>query len=247
MSRPLLLVFFMLFLNGCQNGLRTQGVRTYYENGSIKEEYYVNPDSSQHKHFIYNNYRVGIYKLYYPSRNIKVYCFYKDNRKDSLYISFYENGTIKEKLYYQNGELFGEQFYYYANAHLARYAVVDGFGNVIYVQKFDSLGSRFCDEGVAVSPDFYCPACHGDTAYAEQILINTMISRPIGKHIEVYLGTQDKTTYKRELLEANSNNVVAFNIKLHKGLNFFDVIAEIVDSSDNSHKSDTLHRKVYFK
>ena len=58
-------------------------IRTYHDNGILKEEYYVINDKKE-----------GIYKSYYENGQIWVICNYIDGKKNGEYKSYSEDGIL---------------------------------------------------------------------------------------------------------------------------------------------------------
>jgi antitoxin component YwqK of YwqJK toxin-antitoxin module len=95
---------------------------SYYENGEVHENYYINGDGQKHgEYHLYNNLGVligqynyinskleGIYKSYFPNCNLQISCNYKNNKFDGLYTEYNIYGkVIKEKIY-TNGDIIEE-------------------------------------------------------------------------------------------------------------------------------------------
>lgn len=183
---------------------------TYYPNKSIAEKYYVKSDSIKEGQFI----------SYYKNGSIKGKCFFKNDKLDSIYKVYYEDGKLEDSLNYSKGYLFGEQFYFYSNSTLRKYAVVDGFDDVIYVLIYDSLGNEIKREGMAISPNIYCDVCnnHGKVNVGKTVLLNLMCSTPPDTEIEIYYGEilNPLGNLKKEKLSIKQNNAIAQEIAFTK-------------------------------
>jgi TonB family protein len=78
--------------------------RVYYLSGKLKSElhYYKKLDEKTNKN---TNVRNGQYQLWNENGKLKIDCAYKEGKKDGLFATYWENGNIKRKDIYLNGEL----------------------------------------------------------------------------------------------------------------------------------------------
>lgn len=238
-SNVYLLLIIAFVLNSCSNNKSDlKEVTTYFPDKSVAEKYYVRNDSIKE----------GRYISFYKNGNINAVCYLKNNKLDSTYIDHYDNGQLADSLNYADGDLFGEQFYYYRDGTLRKYAVVDGYGDVIYALRFDSLGNEIYREGVAVSGNFYCDKCVKDEIHlGEKFYINTMCSTPPNTSTAVSWGMLNEkgTKETEELLEIYSNNIVSFSPKpKQKGVYTLYIKGVIKDKSNSILQVDSFTHKL---
>lgn len=67
----------------------------YYENGTVKKEYFLNEDCQLE----------GSYKEYHDNGNVLVDCIYKDGKVEGEAHIYKENGDLFLKYYYQDGSI----------------------------------------------------------------------------------------------------------------------------------------------
>ncbi|WP_438710453.1 hypothetical protein ACSTS3_16190 [Aquimarina muelleri] len=113
MLKKILYLFILIVLIGCKEKLTK--VVEYYDNGSIKETYYIDKDSIKHGESIeyFPNGRVGLTTKYTNGKIKDTIFYYRDNNSirmkeffltnDNVYYEdFYPNGSIRQKGIFNN-------------------------------------------------------------------------------------------------------------------------------------------------
>lgn len=126
----------------CQKN-RPNIVKTYYQNGKLRSAIAYIKDSIKDGRALY----------YYPSGQIKREEFYRDDVLDSSFKEYHENGKLKRKGNYSfGGNIMGSFYYYNETGNLRAYNAKDYLGKTFYVVKFNQLGAKVKEDGIAVSP-----------------------------------------------------------------------------------------------
>lgn len=186
---------------------------------------------------------------YYPSGAIKSkYWCDKDSIKDGKFWEYYENGIIEKDLNYSMGYRFGEQRYFYEDGAIERYAVVDGFGGVIYVKKWDETGSVISEEGVAISPELYCDKySKGNVKQYDTIYFQTTISLPppvMSYRINKWFIHKEMVPIKSENLKVGEHNTITFaEVFSDTGHYRLFIACTLIDSNGAVFLSDTNFKK----
>lgn len=231
-----LTIFTFFTCNSNKSGLRE--IKTFFPDKSIAEIYYVKNDSIKENQYI----------SYYKNGNINSICFFRDNQLDSTVRTYYESGQLSDSTNYSKGYLFGEQFYFHENGQLKKYIVVDGFGDVIYVLKYDKQGQEISREGMAISPNIYCDILEKKVVKKGQIaIINFMCSTPPNSFTEVYYGELSNPLGSKEFirLRITKNNVIPHEITFTKeGKYQFYFLGIIKDNNGMVLVRDSIYKEV---
>lgn len=126
-----------IFIN---DSVKNGWYKTYFETGVIKEE----------KNYILGK-KNGSQKTYFENGSLEKDILFKEGVQHGKAVGYYENGKIKSKGYWQNGKGYGNTLFYYINGTLKQYSCYDLFGETMYVIKWDSLGNKIKEEGLAIS------------------------------------------------------------------------------------------------
>jgi hypothetical protein len=114
--------------------------KTYYETGEIQEE---------------KNYKLGkkegLQKTYFKNEKLERTVTFKNGIQEGEAVGYYENGKRKLQGFWKNGKGYGNAIYYYPDGKLQHYNCYDLFGEIMYVIKWDSLGNKLKEEGLAIS------------------------------------------------------------------------------------------------
>jgi antitoxin component YwqK of YwqJK toxin-antitoxin module len=97
-------------------------VRTYHENGNLKEEY-----------FQINKIKNGVYKSYHSNNNIQIECNYVDDMLHGPYKKYYSNNNLILECNYKNGKL-NEKYKAYADPRYNNFS--DNTTIHLYCQKY---------------------------------------------------------------------------------------------------------------
>ena len=70
--------------------------------------------------FIVDNYgrKNGVYKCFYPTRDIFIYCYFNSGLRHGLFRMYYPNMKLKEMGYFEHGNRYGEHLKYYSNGSI---------------------------------------------------------------------------------------------------------------------------------
>jgi antitoxin component YwqK of YwqJK toxin-antitoxin module len=84
-------------------------IKSYYPNGNIKS-----------REFSHNNKANGLYVLYYPEKNERIYekIYVKNNHLNGKGVGFYENGKINSIMYFKMGKNVGTWKTFDSSGHL---------------------------------------------------------------------------------------------------------------------------------
>ena len=107
MLKTLLYLFILIVLLGCKDKLTK--VVTYYENGNIKETYYIDKDSVRHGENIeyFSSGRISLKTRYTNGKFKDTIYYYRDEKGSIIEIIkfFHDNGSIYYEDHHKNGNL----------------------------------------------------------------------------------------------------------------------------------------------
>jgi antitoxin component YwqK of YwqJK toxin-antitoxin module len=98
-------IIFLFFY--CLVGCKMETEKTYYSNGSIRDE----TETIDGK-------RNGVYKAYFPNGTLAAAINFIDDKKDGVAYYYYENGTLKLMMWYENDISNGVCKTYYPNGQI---------------------------------------------------------------------------------------------------------------------------------
>lgn len=160
-----LLVFVSFFYAGCVNPSRAKILLKSYDHyGNLLTEQELTKDSVKD----------GFYKEYYSNGIVKLLCFYKAGKKDSVeilydsigkmefkyfnkngrlngpYSKFYTNGNIEYTLNFTEGIKSGPSSSYFPNGPVKDYYDYDNEGNLRYKAQYKFNGEKEWEDGHAI-------------------------------------------------------------------------------------------------
>lgn len=87
----------------------------------------------------------GKWMEYFPNGNIKSITYYKNNKTDSIYKSFYSSGKIESEIYFNDGVINGTYTLYYENGVMSDLDMYY-LGQPVWTSKFDKEGYLVMEE-----------------------------------------------------------------------------------------------------
>jgi hypothetical protein len=124
--------------------------KTYYSNGKPLSE------TTMNESYIKN----GVCKTYYPDGQTKSWGFYKNGKRDGYWLWYLENGAIERKDHWKNDNLFGEQLSFFENGIIKEYMFYDFLGRLVYKRTYSPESSLIKEEGkfcLIIQADKYSP------------------------------------------------------------------------------------------
>jgi hypothetical protein len=154
---------------------------------------------------------------------------------------FYRSGKLKYQANIFNGKAFGLWKRYYETGQLSIVCYDDFYGDHYWVEKYDSTGNKYYDEGKVFSPQFIASPKGNDTAILDSIYVDNLIDikiaavqlQNIKTKIHIYLNNE-----KKELTV--QNYTASFSYKFDKKGEFpFSVVGTIENKAGNILKHDS--------
>ncbi len=192
--------------------------------GLAKYYYYPNPKNVLKDEIEFNTgLKEGWHKHYREDGTIESKIHFKKNLPDGENYWYYENGQIKSESFWVNNKQYGNTKLYYMNGKIKHYYASDFFDNTLYVIKWDSLGSKITEEGVAFSPKFI--VIYASDSTQTSIVDNTIkVGKEVIVKITVAQPPQTKTIIR--MGELNKGNMIELPTKDYTAI-YKDTFSEV--------------------
>lgn len=169
------------FVNCSQNNKR----KSYYKNGELKKEFFINEEGIPHGEFI----------EYYPEGNVKIRGNYNNGKKEGDIFEFYPNGDTLRKVQYFENKPNGRFIEYFRNGIPKMKARIKQ-GETVYYVKYDTVG----EETYSHFPSEFTLNNEGETIKkGDNICINCVV-----KKFDEYF----ETKLRLQILVSNLDNIL---------------------------------------
>jgi antitoxin component YwqK of YwqJK toxin-antitoxin module len=185
-------IFFIFILNGCKNkqGIYFTKVDTGGRKGLLKSSFNKDGHLIEESVLSLDSVPNGFYKRYFSKNTIECLGFFKEGKKDSIWVCNYENGNPKYKQSWFNGDNFGEQRSYDSVGRIVSYQFNNLHGETIFKSTYDHNGNVLNWNGIPI----YCAFS------SETIKINEMFV------LMYFFGVPPSSSFDLEIEEKNRNN-----------------------------------------
>lgn len=233
------IILMFVFLCSCStNEPKITIKREYYPSGKLKSEVECLKDTLD-----------GFAKYYYENGNISKLYSNRKGYKEGSYTEYFENGVIKSKFVYYYGIPSGSIYFYYKNGKLERYAASSYKRECFYVMKFDSMGNKIKEEGLAIDPTVRTISklipIEGDS-----VVLYFLPAEPPGYISKVRImclhtlfDTVD-TIMQFTNFPIDKGQVIFKTKLLKRGTYKFIAAGELLDTLDNWHMYDTAKKEI---
>lgn len=84
------------------------------------------------------NQKNGVFRFYYPDGKLKSFGAYKHDKNNGLHLEFFNDGSLKDSVFYVDGTARGISSGWYRNGNQEYALTVDDNGNGVYTSWFDN-------------------------------------------------------------------------------------------------------------
>ncbi len=154
------LIFFSLlaFCSSCR-----KAEKEYYENGSVKAEYFLNDgylDGVKIEYFkngkirseveYKNGSKNGFKKMFFENGELKSISSYSNGKQSGELVIYYLSGEIEYRAFFENGQRVDTSFFYSEEGNLIELKVYGDGGEIAYLKKYDKQGELLLDSIVPI-------------------------------------------------------------------------------------------------
>ena len=205
-----------------------------YENGNLMTEVYYLNDSVKD----------GLAKSYYPNGNLKEEVSFVNGKRQGKYLFYSENGKLMEDVNFQDDQGLGSSYFYNETGTLVKYRCTDFFNEVIYIIKWDSLGNKTLEEGLAFSPNSISEDMDDDGNFHvnRKAAIQIIVAEPPNTKTRIWVkgGAVLGNGYnKQEAIVGAGRATYTLNFP-KKGDYYYQTVGGIVDMEGNVVRSDSI-------
>lgn len=189
-----------------KNNIANGPVFEYFENGKVKDIFFLKDDIIQGVYLEYNksgnivkyqsysnNKRNGKNALFFENTKfLKEISNYTNDTLNGRYLSFYEiNNSLKERYNYYKGNPVYEVFLYYPSGQLRQYQYRNNKGEIYYVKNYDNSGKPLNTLG----------------HYLTQVYVNNVSELKLNSNLEldVFLANPPKEVNRIIISHLNGN------------------------------------------
>jgi hypothetical protein len=237
-----LITLFAIFISGCNTIKEKEG----NQDGTIKRVYYQNGKLKSEGVYLNDSIKNGWFKSYYEDGTIKSSATFLNGLQNGKTVFFYKRGKMEQEVFWKNGKSYGNANYYFQNGKLDTYSCYDLFGEIMYVMKWDSLGNKIKEEGLAISINRQINFPSDSVPLGKELTLNYTAAQPPNhttfvKIKEINVKGEELSEQTYPIIENTVTYKKTFN---HKGKYKIVAIGEVKDSNGNTITLDTVETEI---